>query len=267
MRRRRAVTSLTLVGFALALGFQTAAAQEAQFPQPTGHVVDQAGLLQPNTRAALEGLCRELKDKTGAEIAAALVPSIAPLDIDTYSVELFERWGVGGKDTDEGALFVVAREERRVRIEVGYGLEGILPDGKVGGILRSNVVPFLREDNWDAGVAGALAGLAVVIAEDKGVTLESLAGGNVPQPREARRSRRSSRGAGLIGLFFLLMFLGALGGGRRGRRGRSVAWLAPLLFLGSTRGGFGGGFGGGGGGGFGGFGGGMSGGGGANSGF
>ena len=240
------------------------AADEAHFPAPTGHVVDEAGLLQPNTRTALELLCREVREKTGAEVAAALVPSIAPLDIETYSTELFERWGVGGRETDEGILLVVARDERRIRFEVGYGLEGILPDGKVGGILRSSVIPSLKENNWDAGVAGGLVSVSQVIAEDRGVTLESLTGEYLPQPS---KSRRSSRLGGLIGFVFLIMFLSALGGGRRGRGGRSAAWLAPLIFLGGGRGGMGGGFGGGSGGGFGGFGGGMSGGGGASGSF
>jgi uncharacterized protein len=238
------------------------AADEAHFPQPTGHVVDEAGLLQPNTHTALELLCREVKEKTGAEVAAALVPSIAPLDIETYSTELFEKWGVGGRETDEGILLVVARDERRIRFEVGYGLEGILPDGKVGGILRSSVIPHLKEDDWDTGVAGGLVGVSQVIAEDKGVTLESLTGEYMPQI-QPRESRRSSRLGGLIGFIFLIMFLSALGGGRRGRRGRSALWLAPLILLGGGRGGFGGGSGGG----FGGFGGGMSGGGGASGSF
>jgi uncharacterized protein len=263
MRLGRFAGALVLAAVLLGGALAARAEEEARFPQPTGHVVDEAGLLQPNTRAGLELLCREVKEKTGAEVAAALVPSIAPLDIETYATELFERWGVGSRETDEGVLLVVARDERKVRFEVGYGLEGILPDGKVGGILRSAVVPYLKENNWDAGIAAGLASVSQVIAEDSGVTLESLTGDYVPQQRP---QRKSSRLAGLIGFLFLVMFLGALGGGRRGRGGRSAAWLAPLIFLSGTRGGMGGGFGGGGGG-FGGFGGGMSGGGGASSSF
>jgi uncharacterized protein len=266
MRWQAVPAAIALIGVTLLAATPAGAADEAHFPTPTGHVVDEAGLLQPNTRAALEVLCREVKEKTGAEVAAALVPSIAPLDIETYSTELFEKWGVGSRETDEGVLLVVARDERRIRFEVGYGLEGILPDGKVGGILRSHILPYLRENNWDAGIAGGLIAVSNVIAEDKGVTLVSLSGEYAP-PEMQRPSRRASRGGWMIGGFFLLMLLSALGGGRRGRRGRSAWWLAPLILMGGTRGGFGGGFGGGSGGGFGGFGGGMSGGGGASGSF
>ena len=242
--------------------------QEPAYPQPTGHITDTAGLLQPSTHAALDAIAREVKQKTEAEIAVALVSSIAPLEIEEYAVNLFERWGVGRKGEDDGVLFVIAHQERRVRFEVGYGLEGILPDGRVGTILRRRVVPALKEGNWDAGVAGAVMSLAAVIAEDHGVTLQSLdANYQAPQDTGGRRGRRKFGFGGIIGFFFLMMLLSRIGGGRGRRRG-GAAWLIPLLLLsGSTRGGLGGGFGGGGGGGFGGFGGGMSGGGGASGGF
>jgi uncharacterized protein len=248
-----------------------ASPSEPSVPEPTGFVVDAAGLLEEGTEARLTAICREVREKTGAEIAAAVVPSIAPRTVDEYAVRLFERWGVGSREKDDGVLVVVAVEERQVRIEVGYGLEGILPDGRVGGILRTAVVPHLRHDDWDAGVEGAVIALARVIAEDRGVTLTSLEGVEVGAPEPA--PERGERVGNFLFLFVLVVILWiviAIAAGRGRRRGRRRSALWPWLLGGGSWGGFGGGFGGGsfgGGGGFGGFGGGASGGGGASSGF
>jgi uncharacterized protein len=251
---------------AVALAWQPGAAQEPHYPAPTGYVVDEAGLLAPETVAHLTAVCDELDTKTKCQIGVAVVRSIAPLEIEDYAVRLFEQWGVGSQSLDEGVLLVVAEQERRVRIEVGYGLEGILPDGKAGGILRSDVVPHLRQNDWNAGVAGGVVALSKVIAEDRGVTLASLEGNWAPQrPAESRRGRRRSALGAIMPILMAFFLISILSGGRR-RRGRASIW--PWIFFGGFGGGNfrGGGFGGGGGG-FGGFGGGMSGGGGASSGF
>lgn len=261
--------TILLLAFAAALAAGLAIAQKSKpdFPEPTAHVVDAAGLLRPETREHLEAVCRELREKTGAEIAVALVPSIAPLSVEEYAVKLFERWGVGRKKENDGVLMVVARDERRVRFEVGYGLEGLLPDGRVGGILRREVVPHLRENDWDGGVKAGVETLASIIAQDRGVTLTTLG----PRPSEEPAADESRRP--IPGLLFLLAFfvIGSLivaastSSARRRRRG-GYWWPGG----GWGGGGFGGGgFGGGssGGGGFGGFGGGSGGGGGASSGF
>lgn len=248
-----------------------AAAQEPHYPAPTGYVVDEAGLLTPETVARLTAVCDELDTKTECQIGIAVVRSIAPLEIEDYAVRLFEQWGVGSQTLDEGVLLVVAEQERRVRIEVGYGLEGILPDGRVGGILRSEVVPHLRHNDWNAGVAGGVVALARVIAEDRGVTLASLEGDWVPQAAPEHRPRRRGAIAAILPLLLAFFLISIFSGGRR-RRGRGRGSLWPWIFFGGFGGGSfgGGGFGGGsfgGGGGFGGFGGGGSGGGGASSGF
>jgi len=262
---RRGVLLLCAVA---ALSAPSVAAQEPHYPAPTGYVVDEAGLLTPETMTRLTAVCDELDTKTQCQIGVAIVRSIAPLEIEDYAVRLFEQWGVGSRTQDEGVLFVVAEQERRVRIEVGYGLEGILPDGRAGSILRSEVVPHLRENDWNAGVAGGVVALARLIAEDRGVTLASLEGEWVPEARAERKAQRRSAIAAIMPLL-LAIFLISILSGRRRRRGRASLW--PWIFFGGFGGGSfrGGGFGSGGfgGGGFGGFGGGSSGGGGASSGF
>jgi uncharacterized protein len=265
-RRAPAVTPwIALCLLLAAAGPAAAAPAEAVFPEPSARVVDAAGLLSTATRAHLDSVCAELAEKTGAEIGVALVPSIAPLDIETYSGRLFERWGVGRRQQDDGVLFVLARDERRVRIEVGYGLEGLLPDGRVGGLLRSTVVPSLRRDDWDAGVTGGVEALAAIVAADRGVTLATL--GDSPRGRgEWERPRARSKWRILALVLFILLGVIVLAG----VLGSATAGRPYVLRRGAGRwgGGFGsfGGFGGGGGG-FGGFGGGASGGGGASSSF
>jgi uncharacterized protein len=248
-------------------GFATARAADVTYPEPTGYVVDSANLLQDSTKARIGAIAKELDDKTGVQIAVATIPSIAPLEIEEYANGLFRKWGVGNKKQNTGILLVVAQKERRVRFEVGYGLEGLLPDGRVGGILRSAVVPHLRVNDWDSGVLEGVVSVAAIVAQDRNVTLASLAGAE-PPPESDDEDSGSSRKLPptvvlAIGFIIFMVVMNAIAQARRPyRRG---PWGG---FYGGGFGGFGG-FGGGssGGGGFGGFGGGSSGGGGASSGF
>lgn len=137
-----------------------AGAAEAAFPKPAGFVNDYAGVLAPAERERLEAEIRALERETGAELAVAVVPRTAPETPKMYAVKLFERWGVGKRGRDNGALLLVALEERRVEVEVGYGLEGVLPDALVGRILDERVVPLLRRGDVAGGVAAGVAALA-----------------------------------------------------------------------------------------------------------
>ncbi|HEV8480390.1 MAG TPA: TPM domain-containing protein [Candidatus Eisenbacteria bacterium] len=258
------VLAIILVASAAAF----ARADEPVYPPATDYVVDTAGLLSDSTRAHCLAIAQELDVKTGVQLAVAVVPSIAPVDIDQYAVTLYKKWGVGSKKKDEGILFVVAQKERRVRFEVGYGLESLLPDGRVGGILRSAVVPHLHEDDWDGGVLAAVASVATIVAQDRGVTLVSLAGMNAPDEgdQDTSNGKLPPLMIILIGFIIVAVISNAIAQIRHPNYRRRGPWGGGGYWGGM--GGFGG-FGGGssGGGGFGGFGGGSSGGGGASSGF
>jgi uncharacterized protein len=257
-----------------------AAAEPIASLRPSNYVNDFAGVLDAATQASLNDLCQQVEQKAQAQITVVTVKSLDGEDAVTYAVALYQKWGIGAKGKDRGVLILVATEDHKYWTTVGYGLESILPDGKVGEFGRE-MVPVLRSGDYAGAVTLITTRVATVIAQDAGVTLD-----NAPRLRATRRGPASGNGAGvvvLIVIFIVFSILRAiLRGGRGGRGGGSGFWsglLWAMLFsnMGGGRGGgfggggfggFGGGGGGGfGGGGFGGFGGGSTGGGGAGGGW
>ncbi len=236
------------------------------FPKPVGHVNDFANVIPASIEKKIEIICLEVKQKTGAEIVVVSVETVGDEYYSEYANKLFEQWGIGQKDKDNGILLFNTIKERRFRLEVGYGLEPIIPDGLAGEIRDKYVFPHFKNDDYGNGFLAGTQAVASIIAKEAGVELT----GAVPvrTVRPAKRNRGS--GAGLF-KFILLALVFFLFIGRRG--GGLLPWLLLGGLMGGGRhrgGGFGsGGFGGGGGfsGGFGGFGGGMSGGGGAGGGY
>ena len=167
-----------------------------------------------------------------------------------YANGLYKEWGIGKKGEDKGVLIFLTVKERKIRIETGYGVEGILPDGLVGEILDKYTLPFLKEGNYGKGLYNAMYACSSYIAKDANV---QLSGSPIPYRTNVRVQQK---GINLFGLIFFLIVAALLLGTRTGRS--MLPWIL-LMFMGGGRGGGGGGFGGG----FGGFGGGMSGGGGA----
>lgn len=143
----------------------TAFAEEPVYPAYSGFVNDFAGVIDSATKEKLEGLCRVLEKKTSAELAIAVVKSVAPLDSKTYAVKLFEKWKIGKKGKDNGILMLLAMDERRVEIEVGYGLEGVITDARVGEILDRYVVPYFKEGKFGEGLYNGAAAIAQKIAQ------------------------------------------------------------------------------------------------------
>jgi uncharacterized protein len=257
--RLLAVLLLLLAGSGL-----SPAERVQDLPPPTNYVNDFAGVLSPETLTSLNALCAQVDRQAHAQIAVVTVKSLEGEPIENFATALEDKWKVGKKGTDRGLLLIFATTDRKYRIEVGYGLEGILPDGRVGNIGRQ-IVPYLQQNNYDAAITTAVQQIAGVIAADAGVTLTAQPRRGpppVPQAQPLTLGEVVVLGLVLLAVIFLLarfggsgllgfligMFLGGGGGGGWGGRGGG--------------GGFGGG--GGDGGGFGGFGGGSSGGGGAS---
>jgi uncharacterized protein len=237
----------------------------SQLPQPTSYVADFAGVIDANSKQEMEQLSYELYEKAHATIEVVTVHSLDGEDIDQFTTELEDKWKVGPKGSDRGVIMVLAINDHKRRIEVGYGLEGILNDAKVGDIGRS-MVPQLQQEQYGPALLMGEEQIASVIAADAHVTLSTP----MAQPVETQpvQQRRGNNWIGLI--VFIVILLLFMGGGRGGRW---LPWLLLGNLLGSGRGGEwggggdGGGFGGGGGGDFGGGFGGGSGGGGASGGW
>lgn len=227
-------------------------------PQPSGWVNDFAGVIGPEYKEKINALIEELQQKTTAEIAVVTVNSIAPYDEKEYARLLFDNWKPGKKGKDNGVLVLLAIKERRWRIETGYGVEGILPDGLCGEIGRNYMVPFLKQANYGEGLYRGMMKIAQVIGKDANIELNTLQGIKDLTPIQV--NSHDSSDSIIIIIVFLLFFGILILPILLGRRYNNVFWGGG--YQGSWGGG---GFGGGGGGG--GFGGGGGGGGGAGGGF
>lgn len=240
--------------FVVILMVLSAAAFAAEkYPSPKGTAVnDFAGVIDAANAAKTEALANEILLKTGVAVVVVTLSELGPAeDINLYINGLYKAWGIGKKGEDKGVLILLAAKERKIRIETGYGVEGVLTDGKVGEILDKLVVPHLKTGETGKALYNAVVGCGFFIAGDANVKLDGM---NVPY---RAKSQPRSTGLNLGALIFFLIAAVVLLGTRQGRQ--MLPWILLMLVSGSGRGGGGGGFGGG----FGGFGGGMSGGGGA----
>lgn len=247
-----------------------ARAEKVEQLLPRGYVNDFAGVIDADSQQKLTALCQELDQKADAQLAVVTIHTLEGDTAQDFANRLFEKWGVGPKGKDRGVMVLLAVDDRQYWTEVGYGLEPILPDGKVGGFGRE-MLPLLRQRQYGAALFQISSEIASTIAMDRGVTLtEPLPGG--AQPPESAEPSFYGIPPALLNLLILLLIFGgwrlivfllALAGLTRNRRGGGYGggwWMGP--------GGWGGGYGGSSsGGGFGGFGGGASGGGGAGGGW
>ncbi|MFQ5684163.1 MAG: TPM domain-containing protein [Candidatus Binatia bacterium] len=208
------------------------------------YINDYAGIVPDSAEQKLNLLLKGLQQKTGAQIAVVVIPSTEGIPPGDYAVEFGQKWGVGKSGKDNGVVFLVAVQDRKMFIATGYGVEPILPDGKVGRIRDQFIIPFFRKGEMGNGIVNGTLAIAQEVAQAEGLSLKDLGVSQTPSRRSQRRSRGFAGGLPLLLFLFLPLLL----------RGRFFGFL-PFFLLGSgMRGGsFGGGFGGGGfGGGFGG---------------
>ena len=147
----------------------------AQLPAPSGAINDFADLLTTEQEQQLTTLVEEVEDATTAEIAVATVTSLDGMSVEEYAVRLFAQWGIGQADKDNGVLILVAPNDREMRIEVGYGLEGILPDGLAGQIVRETFTPAFRDGDYPRGIIDGATRVADVVRRNQPLTPEQRA--------------------------------------------------------------------------------------------
>src|SRR5467141_1991365 len=162
------------------------AAEDIKKIYPAGYVSDLAGVIRPEAKERLEALCAEVEQKTGAQMAIVTVQSLEGESVENYAVDLFKQLGVGSKKDSRGVLLLVAPNERKYRIEVGYGLEPVINDARAGDTGRT-MVPFLRANDYGTATVVAAWQLSKYIADDAGVTLS----GQPPTERVRTEEGRS----------------------------------------------------------------------------
>lgn len=246
----------------LLLGILSGALSALEVPQLTGRINDNADILSPSAESEIQAYLAAVEQKSGVQIALLTIASLEGDSLEGYSLRVAEKWALGQKGKDNGVLLLVAMAEKKIRIEVGYGLEAVLTDAVSGTIIRNIIVPYFKKGQYGNGVAAGLKTIGDVTSGE--VSVKQI------QSSSSGRTRGST--SPIFFLFFIMAFLlSGMGGVRRGRR-RGMSFFPALfwgMFLsqgmrGSSRssGSFGGGFSGGGfSGGFGGGGGGFGGGG------
>ncbi|MFZ6012823.1 MAG: TPM domain-containing protein [Bacteroidota bacterium] len=197
-------------------------------------VHDEAKVLSSGTIGFLEQELKSHEDSTSNQIAILIVPSLEGESIEEYTLRVAEKWKLGQAKNDNGVLFFIAVNDRKVRIEVGEGLEGVLPDALCAQIIRNELAPYFRQQNYDAGVQAAVAAIIKAIAGE--------------YHAEAKPLKRRSRGGSLVGTLIILVIIIIISSIRRGGGNyRGGGWSAGSGWFGGGYGGGGGGWSGGGG--------------------
>jgi len=208
------------------------------FPALTGRVVDQAGVLSAATRADLEGKLATLEQKSGIQLVVATVATLGGQEIEPYANDLFRQWKLGEAEKNNGVLFLVAPKEHKVRIEVGYGLEGTLTDAISKIIILNAVAPRFKTGDFDGGVSRGVDDITTVLTTDSSEW----------QKKPDLRAQDDSSTGGAIIAFLIIIFIVilVLRSGNRGGGGGIGNAIVLGSMLGSGRSSGGGGFGGGG---------------------
>lgn len=147
---------------------------QSALPKPVGSVNDFAAVLDSGTNADLVALLRETEQRTSVEVAVVTVPSLDGRTIEEYAHQLFAAWGIGKRGLDNGVLILVAPTERKVRIEVGYGLEPVLPDGLAGSIIRNDFLPHFKSGEYSAGILQGARRVAEVVQRNQPLSVDDV---------------------------------------------------------------------------------------------
>ncbi|GAA0761237.1 MULTISPECIES: TPM domain-containing protein [Clostridium] len=257
---------ILLSSLLIIFSFSISISAQVNYPSPTNYkyINDYSNILNSNEIETIVSLGKELEDKTGAQSIVVIIDTTDNIPIENYSINLFRSWGIGQKAKDNGLLILVAIKDRKWRVEVGRGLEGVIPDALSNRVMESLATDDFKNDNYGSGIIKSYSTFNDLIAEEYGVTLSKSL--NIEIPKESNRQDSSSIFDAIpIGIILVLLILDIIF-----NRGRIIRTIFKILFWSSFFGrrggpggrgsGGGGGFGGfgGSGGGFGGFGGGSS---------
>ncbi len=246
--RRAASPALRVGSWLLALVavlFALPALAAPTFPPLTGRVVDEAQVLSPDTERELSDKLENLEVTTGRQLVVATVSSLQGYPIEDYGYQLGRTWGIGQKGENNGVILLVAPNERKVRIEVGYGLEPVLTDALSSVIIQSAILPKFRDGDLSGGVVAGTDALVEQLSLPADQAKARVAEASQP---ERHKAEGSPIAAIFVILFLIVVFSSLFRGGRRGGLGSALPWIILSALSDNRRGG--GGWGGGGGGGF-----------------
>ena len=170
---KRAVLLFSLLSSLFSLLTSLALAQT--FPKPTGRVNDFANIIAPEVESELDARLASLENPTSHEVAVVTVPSLDGTTVEDYANRLFKQWGIGQEGKDNGVLILVAPNERELRIEVGYGLEGILPDGLAGQVRDNEMLPRFRDNDYSGGIRAGTLRVSDIVEKEQVMTPEEIA--------------------------------------------------------------------------------------------
>ncbi|MCB2013813.1 MAG: YgcG family protein [Sphingobium sp.] len=197
-----------------------------QFPELTGRVVDAANILDPAQEAALTAKLENLEQQSQRQLVVATIPDLQGYEIADYGYRLGDHWGVGDKERDDGVILIVAPNDRKVRIEVGYGLEGILPDILAGRIIRNAIIPRFKADDYPGGISAGVDEITRLLL------LPPEEARKVAQQAKQEASDNNDNGQ-LIFILFIIFIFFILPMIRRRRRGRAYrGGIAPVIIWG-----------------------------------
>lgn len=200
-RRKRILARLLLLVFLIVSFAVPVSAYD--IPEPTNdfYVNDCAGLLSKESYDYIMNINVELQEKTKAQVVVATIESLDGTDLETYATEMFRKYKIGDSKEDNGILILLAHKDRKIRIEVGYGLEGAINDAKAGRIMDNYMIPYLKDDLWDPGILNGFDAIVQEICDEYGVEIENNA------PVEYKSQRSTTKGADAETYFYVALLI------------------------------------------------------------
>lgn len=199
------------------------------FPNPTAsfYVNDTADLMTNEHKDYIIAANEDLCDKTGAQIVVVTIPALEGVSIEEYSTELFRTYGIGDAEKNNGILILLSSDDRECRIEVGYGLEGVINDAKAGRIMDNFMIPYFKEGNWDEGLINGFDSILDEICEEYGIEVEH----NAARVPSSTVSEEDSADDGMLWATVIVGFIGMIGGLIIGRIFPNKALVPGIVFL------------------------------------
>ena len=189
-------------------------------PPLAGRINDYGDILNSSQETTLENLLREAENKTSSQVVLLTIPSLQEEVLEDYSMRVVEKWKIGQEKFDNGLLMLVAMKEKKIRVEVGYGLEHIITDAKSSYIIRKLMVPFFKKGNYYGGINQGLVAVSGLITKEFEITPEQLA----KFRKEGQRKRGTHIPFGIIVFIIIIVLSLFRGGTRRGYRGGGIFW-------------------------------------------